>query len=232
LRSDGAGIDTRVATLDLPREALVWLKRCGETFDIAIDRPTDPAAPELPVPRLRSAKIASAQWTAAGPPGIEDKQKITGWDASELRGEDGTVAAACLIRQHYVYVTSGPGMHRLGTFLMARRKDGLMMMLKDSTLDLPPGQAVAATLSVGGKPFPDFSAQVLGNDEIGLFPQDSAALAGALENGGHFDFKAPVLGVEGGIPGGAVPWLRACARRNGFGIAPPSKGDAQARWSN
>src|SRR5215467_5253997 len=91
LRSSGAEIDTGAVTLDLPGEALGWLKRCGETFDIAIDRPTDPAAPALPAPRPRSTKLSFAQPTAAGPAGIEDKQKISGWDASELRGEDGTV---------------------------------------------------------------------------------------------------------------------------------------------
>jgi tetratricopeptide (TPR) repeat protein len=228
LRSDGAGIDTGAITLDLPREALGWLKRCGETFDIAIDRPTDPAAPALPAPRPRSAKISSAQPTAAGPAGIEDKQKISGWDASELRGPDGTVWA-CLIRRHYAEV-SGQERHRSATMLMASRTKGLFMMLKDSGLNLPPGQKISATLSIGGKPFPDFSAQVLGNDEIGLFPQHGAALALAFEDGSEFDFKSPVVRIEGGVTGGVVPWLRACARRHGFGVEQISGPGVQAMY--
>jgi lipoprotein NlpI len=228
LRSDGAGLDTGAVTLDLPREALGWLKRCGETFDIAIDRPTDPAAPALPVARPRSPKISSSQPTAAGPAGIEDKQKISGWDASELRGEDGRVAA-CMIRRHYAMGTP-PDVHRLGTFLMVSRAKGLTMMLKDSSLNLPPGQTVSATLSIGGKPFPDFSAQVLGSDEIGIFPQHGTGLALALENGAGFDFKSPVASVEGGFPGGIVPWLRACARRHGFGIEQLSQPGLQAMY--
>ena len=34
------------STIGLPAEALNWLKQCGTAFDIAIDRPTDPDAPE------------------------------------------------------------------------------------------------------------------------------------------------------------------------------------------
>jgi tetratricopeptide (TPR) repeat protein len=228
LRSDGAGIDTGAMTLDLPREALSWLKRCGETFNIAIDRPTDPAAPALPMPRPRSAEISSAKPTAAGPAGIEDKQKISGWDASELRGSDGTVAA-CLIRRHYAEVP-GADKHRNSIFLMVSRAKGLFMMLKDSDLNLPEGQRIEATLSIGGKPFPDFSAHVLGNDEIGLFPQHGSALALAFEHGDEFDFKTPVIRFEGGVTSGVVPWLRACARRHGFGVEQLSQAGVQALY--
>jgi hypothetical protein len=232
LRSDGAGIDSTV-TLSLPREVLGWLKRCGEAFDIAIDRPTDPAAPALPAPRPRSPKVSPARPTAAGPAGIEDKQKISGWDASELRGGDGTVAA-CMIRRHYAEI-SGPDKHKTAIFLMVSRAKGLFMMLKDSGLNLPPGEKIAATLSIGGKAFPDFSAQVLGFDEIGLFPQHGAALALAFENGDEFDFKSPVVRMEGGVTGGVVPWLRACARRHGFGVEQQSGPGARttiAAWSS
>src|SRR5262249_30796166 len=225
LRSDGAGIDTGAVKLELPGEALGWLKRCGKTFDIAIDRPTDPDAPAMPSPRPRSAKVSSAQPTAAGPAGIEDKQKISSWDASELRGTDGTVAV-CMIRRHYA-TGSQPGAHRFASFLMVSRAKGLTMMLKDSSLNLPSGQTIEATLSIGGNQFLGFSAQVLGADEIGLFPQHGAALAPALENGGYFNFKAPMLGMEAPIQGGVVPWLRACARRHGIGLEPQSKPDAQ-----
>jgi tetratricopeptide (TPR) repeat protein len=228
LRSDGAGIDTGTVTLNLPREALGWLKRCAETFDIAIDGPAAATASALPAPRPRSSKISSAQPTAAGPAGIEDKQKINGWDASELRGDDGTVVA-CLIRRHYAEVP-GPDRHRTAIFLMVSRAKGLTMLLKDSGLNLPPGQKIASTLSIGGKPFPDFSAQVLGSDEIGLFPQHGAALALAFENGDEFDFKSPVVRLEGGVTGGVVPWLRACARRHGFGIEQISQAGVQAMY--
>jgi lipoprotein NlpI len=228
LRSAGAGIDTGPITLELPREALGWLKRCGQTFDIAIDRPSDPAAPALPSPRPRSPKVSSAQPTAAGPAGIEDKQKISGWDASELRGADGAVAV-CMIRRHYA-TGSEPGARRLATFLVMSRTKGVMMMLKDSSLNLPSGQAIEATLSIDGKQFSEFSARVLGPDEIGLFPRDGAALALALEAGDRFDFKAPMLGMEGPIQGGVVPWLRACARRHGFAIEPQGKPDARALY--
>jgi tetratricopeptide (TPR) repeat protein len=134
-----------------------------------------------------------------------------------------------MIRRHYV-TGSESGARRLATFLMASRTKGVMMMLKDSSLDLPSGQAIEATLSIGGKPFSEFSAKVLGPDEIGLFPRDGAALALALENGDRFDFKAPMLGMEGPIQGRVVPWLRACARRHGFAIEPQSKPDARALY--
>ena len=129
LRSDGAGIDTGAIALDLPGEAFGWLKQCDKQFDIAIDRPTDPNAGPLPVPRPRSQEIGSAQPTAAGPSGIEDKQKISGWDASELRDFAGKIAV-CFIRQHYA-MGSGSRARAIGTFLMVSRAKGLTMMLKD-----------------------------------------------------------------------------------------------------
>ena len=116
LRSDGGGVDTGAITLDLPGGVLGWLKQCGRQFDIAIDQPTDPNAGDLPVPRPRSPEIASSRPTTAGPAGIEDKQKISGWDASELRGPEGNVLV-CMIRRHYA-TGSEPGARRIGTFLM------------------------------------------------------------------------------------------------------------------
>ena len=112
-----------------PADVLGWLKQCGRQFDIAIDRPTDPNAGDLPVPRPRSPEIASSRPTTAGPAGIEDKQKISGWDASELRGPEGNVLV-CMIRRHYA-TGSEPGARRIGTFLMVSRAKGLTMMLKD-----------------------------------------------------------------------------------------------------
>ena len=113
---------------------------------------------------------------------MADKQKIEGWDASELRNKEGHIIV-CYIRRRYV-TGSEPSSRTLGTFFMvSRTAKGLTMMLKDSNLKQSEGQAVEATLKVGETPFTDFSAQVLGPDEIGIFPQHGAALAAALEKG-------------------------------------------------
>ncbi len=219
LRSDGAGIDTGTIKLELPGEALDWLKQCGKMFDIAIDRPTAPDAPPLPNPRPRSPELASAQPTAAGPAGIEDKQKISNWDASELRGPDGKVAV-CLIRQHY-FTGSEKNARHFATFAMVSRKRGLTLMLKDTDLHLTADKPIEATLKVGGKAFAGFSVAAISGDEIGIYPQHGAALAAFLESGNRFDFKSPAVGMEGPVP--VVAWLRACARRHGFGIEPASQ---------
>jgi hypothetical protein len=219
LRSDGAGIDSGAVTIDLPAEALNWLKQCGKTFDIAIDKPTDPDAPELPAPQPRSPKTAFLPATSAGPPGMADKQKIEGWDASELRNNDGNIIV-CYIRRRYV-TGSEPGSRRLGTFLMVSQRKGFTLMLKDSNVKLPEGQPVEATLDVGSEPFTGFSAQVLGEDEIGIFPQHGKALAAALEKGVRATFKSKVSDhFEFPVQASVVPWLRACARRNGIAMEP------------
>jgi hypothetical protein len=70
------------------------------------------------------------------------------------------------------------------------------MMLKDSSLNLPQGQPVEATLIIDGKSFVGLSARVLGNDEIGVYPQHGAALALALGNGASLVFKSPVEDME------------------------------------
>jgi hypothetical protein len=219
LHSDGAGIDTGAMTLDLPGDALAWLKLCGKQFDIALDRPTDPRAGDLPTPRTRSPEVILIKPTSAGPPGIEDKQRISGWDASELRSSDGKIAV-CFIRQHY-RVGSGPGARFIGTFLMVSRAKGLTMMLKDSTLNLPEGEPVEATLVIDKKPFAEFSAHMLGSDEIGIFPQHGLDLARALGDGAPVTFDARKLEkMEFPVPSGILPWLRACARRSGIGFEP------------
>ncbi|MCP3466237.1 hypothetical protein [Bradyrhizobium sp. CCGUVB23] len=220
LRSQGAGVDSGAIALNLPADALAWLKLCSKTFDIAIDRPTDPNTPEIPAPRARSPKIAVMQPTPAGPPGIEDKRKIEGWDASELRNRDGAIII-CLIRRHYVGGTDTPS-RRLGTFLMVSRAKGLTMMLKDSKLNLPEGQAIEATLKVGNAPFGDFSAQVQGPDEIGIFPQHGAALAAAIEKDSSLIVRAKMVEDSYGfsVQPGIIGWLRACARRNDIAIEP------------
>jgi hypothetical protein len=219
LRSDGAGIDSGAVTIDLPAEALDWLKQCGKTFDIAIDKPSDPDAPELPVPLPRSPKTALLPATTAGPPGMADKQKIAGWDASELRNNDGNIIV-CYIRRRYV-TGSEPGSRRLGTFLMVSQRKGFAVMLKDSNVKLPEGQAVEATLDVGSERFTGFSAQVLGEDEIGIFPQHGNALAAALEKGVRATFKSKVSdNFEFPVQASVIPWLRACARRNGIAMEP------------
>jgi hypothetical protein len=219
LRSDGAGINSGAITLDLPGEVLAWLKLCGKQFDIALDRPTDPNAGDIPTPRPRSPDIAPAKPTAAGPPGIEDKQKVSGWDASELRNSDGKIAV-CFIRQHY-RIGAGPSGRFIGTFLIVSRAKGLTMMLKDSSLNLPEGQPVEAMLAIDKKPFTDFTAHMLGSDEIGVFPQHGLELAHALGDGVPVTFDAPKLEkMEFPVPSGILPWLRACARRSGIGFEP------------
>ena len=219
LQSDGAGIKSGAMTLDLQGEALTWLKQCGRQFDIALDRPTDPNAGDIPAPRPRSAEIAPAKPTSAGPPGIEDKQKISGWDASELRSSDGKIAV-CFIRQHY-RIGSRANARFIGTFLMVSRAKGLTMMLKDSSLNLPEGEPVEATLAIDKKPFTDFSAHMLGSDEIGIFPQHGLELARALDDGVPVTFDSSKLEkMEFPVPSGILPWLRACARRSGIGFEP------------
>jgi hypothetical protein len=223
LRSDGAGIASGTIAINPPTEALNWLKRSGKTFDIAIDTPTDPNAPEMPTPRPCSPAIALAQPTPAGPPGIEDKQKIEGWDASELRNRDGAIIV-CLIRRHYIVGTDNAS-RRLGTFLMASRAKGLTMMAKDSKLDLPEGASVEATLKIGNQPFLDFSAQMLGHDEIGIFPQHGGAFAAAIEKGSIAALKAKTVqdSYEFSVQPGVIGWLRACARRSDIAIEPASQ---------
>jgi hypothetical protein len=219
LRSDGAGIDSGAITIELPPEALNWLKQCGKIFDIAIDKPTDPDAPDMPVPRPRSPKIFVMPATSAGPPGMADKQKIEGWDASELRDGDGNIIV-CYIRRHYV-TGSEPASRLLGTFFMVSRLKGFTMMLKDTNLKLPEGKPVEATLQLGSQPFTAFKANVLGEDEIGIVPQHGIALAAALEKGARATFKSKLSdNFEFPVQAGVVPWLRACARRNGIAIEP------------
>jgi hypothetical protein len=219
LRSDGAGIDSGPITIELPAEALNWLKQCGKTFDIAIDKPTDPAAPELPAPRPRSPKIVVLPATSEGPPGMADKQKIEGWDASELRNGDGSVIV-CYIRRRYV-TGSEPNSRLLGTFFMVSQLKGFTMLLKDTDLKLPEGQPVEATLKLDSQSFTAFEAHTLGPDEIGIFPRHGRALAAALENGVRATFKSKVsYNMEFPVEAGVVPWLRACARRNGIAMEP------------
>ncbi len=224
VRADGAGVDTGPIALKLPDEALAWLQQCGQMFNIAIDRPSDPNAPPLPTPRPRSPQIAPAVSTAGGPPGIDDKQKIAGWDASELRSADGRIAV-CYIRQRYTLVvdmTKPPDPHApvFINSLMASRAKGLTMMLKNTGLDRPEGQPVEATLAFDGKPFTGIAVHMLGHDEIGIFPEHGTAFAQALGDGVTFSFKSPIYGLDYPIPAGVVPWLRACARRSGFGFEP------------
>ena len=219
LRSDGAGIDSGAISIELPAEALNWLRQCGKTFDIAIGKPTDPIAPALPEPRQRSPKIAVAPATAAGPPGIDDKQTIEGWNASELRNADGSIQV-CYIRRHY-FTGTDPSSRVIATFLMVSRRRGFTMMLKDTSLDLPEGEAVQATLKIGDTPFTEFAARVQGHDEIGIFPQHGETLAAALEKSDRATFKAATADqFEFPVQPSVVPWLRACARRNGIALEP------------
>jgi hypothetical protein len=222
LHSDGAGVDSGPITLDLHGDAYAWLKQCGTQFKFALDQPTDPKSGGLPAPRPHSPEIGSAQPTPAGPPGIEDKQKISGWDASELRGNDGRVLA-CMIRQHYG--VGGPTLRNIATFLIVSRSKGLTMLLRDTTLNLPGGMSLDATLKLDNKPFVGFSAQVEGSDEIAVFPDHGAALASALGDGvaAHFD-AIKIETMDFPVVAGVVPWLRACAHRWGLSFEPDAKG--------
>jgi len=227
VRADGAGVDTGPIDLNLPADALAWLIQCGKTFNIAVDRPTDPDAPAMPAPRPRSPEIAPAVPSAAGPPGIDDKQKIAGWDASELRSADGRIAV-CYIRQRYSLVTdmTKPPDANAPIFinsLMASRTMGLTMMLKNTGLRQPEGAPVEATLAIEGKPFTALKVHMLGRDEIGLFPAHGKDLNQALGDGVTFAFKSPIYGLDYAIPPGVVPWLRACARRNGISFEAPAQ---------
>jgi hypothetical protein len=215
LRSDGAGVDSGAIAVNLPADALKWLNACSRTFNIAIDRPTDPNAPDMPAPRPRSPVIVDISTLPPGPPGMSDKQKIEGWDASELRSSDGSIVV-CFIRRHYV-MGSEPSSRRMATFLMVSRKRGFTLMLKDSNINQPEGAPVEATLKVGDEPFTGFAAQVQGNDEIGIFPQHAAALAAVLEKGIRVTFTSKVSdNFEFPVQASVIPWLRACARRNGI----------------
>jgi len=220
LRSTGAGIDSGPITIALPAEPLAWLQRCGETFEIAVDRPTDPKAPALPTPRPPSPEFASARPTAAGPAGIEDKQKVAGWDASELRNPDGRVFV-CMIRRHYV-TGSEADARKLGVFMMASRLRGFSMMLKDSQLSAKGETIVGATLAAGGAPIADVTAKVLSEDEIGLYPRHGPALAAVIDKAERLEFKAEPMRMEFPV-GGALPWLRACARRHAISFEAPAE---------
>jgi hypothetical protein len=222
LRSDGAGIDSGAIRIDLPADAWRWLKQCGKTFDIAIDRPTDPDAPEMPVPRPRSPRISIIPTAAAGPPGTEDRQKIEGWDASELRDNEGRIIV-CFIRRRYAEGSEASA-HRIATQLFVSKLKGLTVVLKDSEFNFPEGQPIEATFKVGAAPFTAVSTKVLGRDEIGVFPQHPSELAEALEKSNSAAIRAPTgYQFEFPVRAGVVPWLRACARRNGFAIEPATQ---------
>jgi hypothetical protein len=61
----------------------------------------------------------------------------------------------------------------------------------------------------------------LGEDEIGIFPQHGNVLAAALEKGVRATFKSKVSDIfEFPVQASVVPWLRACARRNGIAMEP------------
>jgi hypothetical protein len=222
LRSDGAGIDSGAIKIDLPADAWNWLKQCGKTFDIAIDKPTDPAAPELPTPRPRSPKISIMPATPAGPPGTEDRQKIDGWDASELRDRDGRIIV-CFIRRLYAD-SQEPGAHKIATQFFVSKLKGLTVVVKDTEFNFPEQQPIDATFKVGAAPFTAVSTQVLGHDEIGVFPQHPTELADALEKSNSATIRAPSgYQFEFPLQTNVVHWLRACARRNGFGIEPATQ---------
>jgi hypothetical protein len=219
LRSDGVGLDSGPIDLQLPGDALGYLKNCGKRFDIAIDRPTDPDAPDMAVPRPRSPRVAMLQPGASSDmPGIEDIQKIEGWDASELRAPDGTIDM-CYIRRRYSE-RSGTNLHMTVTAFLVGRVGGFRILLKDTDLHLTGDQQLDATVNVGGKPLDGFVARAMSVNEIGIYPAHAKAFAAALDNADSVDFKSKVIGVEFPLAGGALGWARACARRSGIAFEP------------
>ena len=222
LRADSGRVDTGPIVLAMHDDSYSWLKQCGTQFKIAIDKPTDPDAPVLPVAYPRSPDVGTSQPTVAGPPGIEDKRKISGWDASEIRGLDGRVLA-CMIRRHYTEGGAKP--HTLATFLVVSRTKGLTMLLKDSFLNLPGGASVDSTFKIDDKPYAAYSAQVEGSDEIAIFPDHGADLAKALGDGASAHFEAKnVETLDFPVVPGVMPWLRVCTHRWGFSFEPEAKG--------
>jgi hypothetical protein len=213
LRSDGDGVDTGDIPLNLPTDALAWLVQCGKQFAIALDHPTDPNAPPLPLARPRTLEIASVRPNASGLPGADDIEKIGKWDASELRSGDGRVGA-CYIRVRYGMGSDNTRL--IMASLFTTRSKGLTMALKDTQLKLTAGTDLDATLTIDQKPFAGFSARELSDNEIGFFPQHGGAFGAALGDGVTMALKSPVEGFEFEIPAGVVPWLRACSRRWGW----------------
>ena len=225
LRSAGVGIDSGPITLQLPGNALDYLKRCGETFKIAIDRPTDPDAPEMPKAQPRSPRVLARAPTTDEMQGSGARQRVSGWDASEIRAADGSIAA-CYIRRVY---SSGSGANRQSsaTALMADRDGGLRMALRDTTLNMTADQPLEATLTAGGTPLDGFVARVASSTEIDLLPAHGEAFAASLAAANEFDFKSKAVGMEFVIHPGVVGWLRACARRSDIAIEPPQKAAKQ-----
>jgi len=218
LRSTGAGYDTGAIELVLPGDALAWLKDCGKLFNIAIDRPSDPNAPALPDPRPPSPEIGPTQWTAVGPPGMDDKQKIETWDASELRDNNGR-AIVCMIRRHY-YAGSGKDALHTASFFSVSRAKGFSAMLTNSQLKLTSGQPIEATIEIAKKPFTGFTVAAISETEMGIYPKDPVAFAAALDHGVFLNFKSKVTGMELPVQASVIPWLRACARRHAIPFAP------------
>lgn len=187
-------------------------------FGAGMPKPQMPkAAPD------KTLHFADNTRNALPQPGMKDQQKIGGWDASEVRGDDGRVLA-CMVQAQYTM--GGANGRSIATFLVASRSKGLTMLLKDSTLNLPgsPGTPINATLKIGDKSFSGFAAEVEGHDEIAIFPDHGTALASALDDGVTAQFDA--LNAETlkfPIVSGVMPWLRACAHRSGFGFEPNAK---------
>ena len=218
LRSDGAGIDSGSITLRLPSDALDYLKSCGRKFDIALDHPTDPDAPGMPVPRPRSPRVVPVAQPASALPGIDDIQKVDRWDASELRATDGTIDT-CYIRRIY---SSGKGANVQASVvgLIIARDGGLRLLLKDTNLKLENDQPLDATLTANGKPVDGIAAKVTGPNEIFVVPSHGKAFAAMLDHGNDFEFKSKAIGMEFTIGGSVMGWARACARRGGIEIEP------------
>ena len=111
LRSAGAGIDSGAIEIALPAEALSWLKQCGKVFDIAIDRPTDPNAPDMPVPRSAFAENRDDSGDAGGTAGHGRQAEDRGLGCLRTAQQRGP---------HHCLLHPPPLRDRLGAFFTPR----------------------------------------------------------------------------------------------------------------
>ena len=221
LHSDGSGVDSgyrhqpaggSAELAESLRQDVRYRHRQGQRSRRAADaRSTAPLA--------ANAGDAGDQSRAARHGGQAEDRRLGCLGAAQQQGQ----ILVCFIRRHY-YAGSEPGARHLATFFMVSRAKGLTMMLKDSNLHLTEGDAVEATLKFDDRSFTGFSAQVKVPTRSAFFRSTAPHSPWALENGGRGLMKSPVSdNFEFPVQASVIPWLRACARRNGIPIEPVSQ---------